>query len=94
MNKKQTAKDKGVPEQYLNPANGRFRIGMDARYKADLINVALDEAAPRAERTKATKALERMGWTKHLEASRESRRKRAEAKAAKAKPGKEAEQAA
>lgn len=37
---KPTAKDQGVPDAYLGPG-GRFRPGMDARYKSDLIASAL-----------------------------------------------------
>jgi hypothetical protein len=82
---KPTARDKGVPEQYLNPANGRFAIGRDATYKRDLINTVLDPATPKAERTKAERQLSRMGWTEHLAKSRLAREAKATAKAAKAK---------
>ena len=79
---KPTARDQGVPEQYLSES-GKFRPGADATYKRDLIAVALDESKPKAERTKAEKQLAAMGWTKFLEASRASRTKKAAAKAAK-----------
>jgi hypothetical protein len=83
---KQTARDKGVPEQYLSES-GKFRPGLDARYKSDLITEALDfEAANGGKKSSpAHKQLGRMGWVKHLDASRQSREDRAERKAAKAK---------
>jgi hypothetical protein len=91
---KPTARDKGVPEQYLSES-GKFKPGLDARYKSDLITEALDfEAANGGKKASpAHKQLQRMNWTLHLDASRTSRAKKAAAKAAKAKPAKEAEAA-
>jgi hypothetical protein len=93
--KKQTARDKGAPGQYLSES-GRFRPGLDARYKSDLITEALEfEAANKGRKTSpAHKQLDRMGWTSHLDKSRAARQAKAAAKAAKTKAAKEAEQAA
>lgn len=47
QSKAKTARDLGVPDAYLGP-NGKFRPGMDARLKSDLILLALDQPAPKA----------------------------------------------
>jgi hypothetical protein len=86
--RKQTARDKGVPEQYLSE-KGTFKIGHDAKYKSDLIKAALEfEATNKGRKTSdAHKALTRMAWTSHLDASRASRARKAERKTAKAEAG-------
>lgn len=43
--KKPTAADKGAPAIYLND-DGKFRIGMDARFKSDLVNCAVGIVTP------------------------------------------------
>jgi hypothetical protein len=76
----------GVPKEWLND-RGRFKApGLDARYKSQLIREALDhEAANRGRKgSPAHRMLDRLGWTSHLDKSRESR----EAKAAKKANGK------
>jgi hypothetical protein len=74
----------GVPKEYLGD-KGRFKPGLDARLKSVLINTILDESQPKVERTKAEQMLSKLGWTAHLDKSRESRAKKAVAKAAKPK---------
>jgi hypothetical protein len=81
VTKKQTAKDKGVPDRYLNPATGKFRVGADATYKRDLVAAALEAEAEGKRTSDAHKALQRMGWTKFLDASRASRKAKAAKKA-------------
>lgn len=44
---KQTAKDRGVPKEYL-AENGNFKPGMDARYKSDLILAILEQPNSKA----------------------------------------------
>jgi hypothetical protein len=86
---KQTARDKGVPDKYLSES-GKFRVGMDARYKSDLITEALEfEAANGGKKSSpAHKQLGRMGWTSHLDKSRESRKAKAAKKAKRTDNGK------
>lgn len=66
---KETAKDQGVPDVYLNDS-GNFRIGMDARLKSDLVLSALGQITkdnPGASLTvfepkEALALLEKRGW--------------------------------
>ncbi len=81
----------GVPDEFLNPGTGRFLPGYDAKYKAQLINEALEAEAKGTRPTKANgghssaaaKRLAELGWTSHLDKSRESRKAKAERKAKK-----------
>src|SRR5438128_2119683 len=72
--KKETARDQGVPEVYLSE-KGSFVPGMDARYKADLVNSALGlqdkDAKAHFEPADAEKRLEMRDWTKSLVRKRE-----------------------
>lgn len=73
--KKPTAKDQGVPSEYLNPDTGNFRIGMDARLKSDLVNSALGIESAEALHTfsekEALKLLETRGWMRFLDRKKE-----------------------
>lgn len=96
---KETAKDQGVPKEYLND-EGNFRIGMDARLKSDLVNAALDLPAPEALATftkaDAVKLLKARNWMSFLDRKKEiieAKEKRA-AEAAKVKEEKARERAA
>jgi hypothetical protein len=69
----------GIPAEWLNE-RGRFKApGLDARYKSQLIKDALDhEAANRGRKgSPAHKMLDKLGWTTHLDKSRESRKAKA-----------------
>ena len=72
---KPTAKDQGVPDAYLGPG-GRFRPGMDARYKSDLIASALEIESKDALMTfdvdDAKKRLRQRGWGKFLTEKRKA----------------------
>lgn len=74
VTKKPTARDRGVPDVYLNDA-GNFKIGMDARYKSDLVNAALgieNEAALMSfEPADAEKRLAEREWTSFLDRKKE-----------------------
>lgn len=67
--RKPRAEDQGVPAAYLGP-KGKFRPGMDARLKADLVAAAIGLDNPNAlatfTKTKAKAMLEARGWTKFL----------------------------
>jgi hypothetical protein len=70
---KQTAKEQGVPDVYLGPS-GNFRMGMDARYKSDLVLSvagATEKQKSRMLRTfrpaDARKRLAARGWTGWLD---------------------------
>lgn len=75
---KETAKDQGVPEVYLNEA-GNFRIGMDARLKSDLVGAVVGEVTkdnPGASlhvfsESDAMALLEKRGWVSFLDRKRE-----------------------
>lgn len=71
---KETAKDQGVPDVYLSES-GNFKIGMDARYKSDLINSALGIENKGALMTfqpkDAEKRLAQRDWTGFLDRKRE-----------------------
>lgn len=64
----------------------RFRPGHDAKLKSRLINTALDESAPKRDRTKAEAQLATLGWSHLLETSRVSRAAKAARAAAQAEP--------
>lgn len=71
--KKVTARDQGVPEDYLGE-NGNFKPGLDARYKSDLVLSivgATDGDAKKMLQTfpeaDARKRLEQRGWTSFLD---------------------------
>ena len=88
-NKKQTARDQGVPASYLG-ANGNFKPGLDARYKSDLITSALgekigDKGLHQFTRDSALERLEQRGWLPHLEKAKKSRDAKAAKKAANVK---------
>lgn len=90
--KKESAKDQGVPGTYLS-ANGNFKPGLDARYKSDLITSALGEKIGPNGMHQYTQenALERLAqrnWLPFLEKAKASRAAKAEKKleAAKATP--------
>lgn len=96
---KETAKDQGVPKEYLNDA-GNFRIGMDARLKSDLVAAALEIEQPEALHSftvaEATKLLKTRGWMRFLDRKKEilaAKAQRAE-EAAKAKEERARERAA
>lgn len=82
---KATAKDKGAPDVYLNE-KGNFKIGMDARFKSDLINTILgtptDKALATFSEAEAKKHIDSFGWNVHLDKSRASREGKAAKKAA------------
>jgi hypothetical protein len=73
--KKETARDQGVPEVYLNKETGTFRIGMDARLKSDLVCAALGveskDALHEFSKSEAEKLIQKRGWESHLERKRE-----------------------
>lgn len=87
MAKKNLTDNTGVPAVYLN-ANGRFKPGLDARYKSDLVNSALGEKSDKALETftveDAINRLQQRGWMKYLDAARSSREAAAARKAARA----------
>jgi hypothetical protein len=76
---KETAKDQGVPEVYLNEETGTFRIGMDARLKSDLVNSALGlitkddpgDSLMIFDEKEAVELLEKREWTGFLDRKRE-----------------------
>lgn len=76
---KETPAEQGVPAVYLNPENGNFRTGMDARLKSDLVNSALGlitEANPGAalhvfDEDTALEILKKRDWTSFLDRKRE-----------------------
>lgn len=94
---KETAKDQGVPEIYLNET-GNFKIGMDARLKSDLVNSALGLITtdnPGAslqvfDKETAEALLAKRDWTSFLDRKREIEDAKAEKKKAAAEK-KEAE---
>lgn len=66
---------------YLNPDNGRFRVGHDAKLKSRLIGEQLDIEARATEGQDVTdtdqyKMLAALGWLSHLDASRAARANR------------------
>jgi hypothetical protein len=73
--KKPTARDRGVPEIYLNPETGNFKVGADARYKSDLVSSALgiaDESRLQDFDAKdAEKRLAEREWTPFLDRKKE-----------------------
>jgi hypothetical protein len=73
--RKPTARDKGVPEEYL-AESGKFKVGHDAKYRSALIREALEfeEANKGRKGSPAHKQLTKMGWTAFLDKSRESRK--------------------
>lgn len=88
-NKKETAKDQGVPGTYLG-AGGNFKPGLDARFKSDLITSALGEkigpeGMHQFTRDAALEFLAKRGWLPHLEKAKKSRDAKAAKKAEKAK---------
>jgi hypothetical protein len=88
-NKKETARDQGVPGSYLG-AGGNFKPGMDARYKSDLITSALgekidDKGLHQFTRDSALERLEQRGWLPHLEKAKQSRAAKAAKKLEKSK---------
>lgn len=88
-NKKETARDQGVPGSYLG-ANGNFKPGMDARYKSDLITSALgekitDKGLHQFTKESALERLQQRGWMSHLEKAKKSREDKAAKKAAAAR---------
>jgi hypothetical protein len=70
-----------------SPTKNRFAMGHDAKLKGRLINEALDfESGNKGRKSSpAHKQLAALGWTSHLDKSRESRKAKAERKAADAK---------
>lgn len=80
----------GVPAEFLSP-NGRFKPGWDAKLKSALISTALDASMAKGKRAAAEAMLTKLGWTAHLDKSRESRAKKAAAKAKPATPAPKAE---
>lgn len=72
--RKPRAEDHGVPAAYLGP-NGRFRPGMDARLKSDLIATVLGLDTSKALATftkpKAKAMLTARGWDGFLARKRE-----------------------
>lgn len=76
--KKTAAQEQGVPVVYLNE-NGRFKVGMDARLKSDLVLSALGlitKANPGQSlhvftKDQAEKLLQARGWTGFLDRKRE-----------------------
>jgi hypothetical protein len=87
---KQSPKDQGVPDVYLNAENGNFRIGMDARLKSDLINSILGiittekpgDSLHVFEEAHAMDILTARDWTGFLDRKRELSAEQATKKAA------------
>jgi hypothetical protein len=77
----------GVPDEYLKPETGRFKVGHDAKYKSALIREALEfEKANKGRKgSPAHKMLTKLGWTGFLDKSREAKAAKRKAKAAKPK---------
>jgi hypothetical protein len=73
--KKQTAKDRGVPDVYLNAETGNFKVGADARYKSDLVSSALglDDSSRLMDfdAKDAEARLTERGWMSFLDRKRE-----------------------
>lgn len=73
--KKQTARDRGVPEVYLNEETGNFKVGADARYKSDLVTSALEQEDDSRLMTfdpkDAVKRLQERGWMTFLDRKKE-----------------------
>jgi hypothetical protein len=73
--KKATARDRGVPEEYLNAETGNFKVGADARYKSDLVSSALGlEDSSRLvdfDAKDAESRLQERGWMSFLDRKRE-----------------------
>lgn len=75
---KETARDQGVPDEYLNEA-GNFRIGMDARLKSDLVNSAVGAITKEKPgnslhvftEKQATELLQKRDWMGFLDRKRE-----------------------
>lgn len=95
--KKPTPKDQGFPDAYLSE-NGKFRIGMDARAKSDLVasvvgDITAEELGnalhffPEKE---ALELLEVRGWTPFLDRKREILADKAQKQEARAKERDEA----
>lgn len=77
----------GVPAVYLAD-NGRFKMGLDARLKADLVNAILGTKDGKElhtfTKTKAQALLDARDWSAFLTKAQASRAAKAERKAAKA----------
>lgn len=90
---KETAKDQGVPDAYLNAETGNFKVGMDARYKSDLVNSALGVEGvgmlSKFEPKDAEARLAKRGWEEFLDRKRQIIAEK-EAKAAESAAAKEA----
>lgn len=71
---KQSAKDQGVPAEYLG-ATGNFKPGADSKYKSDLVICALDlddsKCLVTFKPADAVKRLELRGWIPHLDRKRQ-----------------------
>jgi hypothetical protein len=89
---KETAKDQGFPEVYLNE-NGGFKIGADARAKSDLVASVLGlitkdnmgDAKHLFTPAEAEKLLAKRGWTGFLDRKREIVSAKAKAEESRAK---------
>lgn len=77
--KRPIARDLGVPTEYLSD-NGRFRPGYDAKYKSDLISIALSLDVADRDRQAAANQLTKLGWRAHLDKAREVRIAKAQPK--------------
>ena len=75
----------GVPAEYLNEKGGFKGPGWDAKLKSKLVTDALAAEAEGKRTSDAHKLLGKLGWTSHLDKSRESRKAKAERKVARAK---------
>lgn len=87
----------GVPAEYLGP-KGNFLVGHDAKYKSRLINTILGDKdgnkGSGQEQTDAATMLQKLGWTHHLDSSRQSRQTKTERAERRAREQAEAKQAA
>jgi hypothetical protein len=71
----------GVPAEYLNDKGGFRGPGWDAKLKSALIKQALEAEAAKKRTSDAHKLLAKLGWTAHLDKSREARKTKAAKKA-------------
>jgi len=95
--KKPTPRDQGFPDVYLSES-GKFRIGMDARAKSDLVASVVGDITPEDlgnalhcfTEDEAVKLLEARGWTGFLERKQQILAEKTAAKEARAKEREEA----
>jgi hypothetical protein len=78
----------GVPAEYLNDRGGFKAPGMDAKLKSKLVSEALGAESGGKRTSDAHRLLAKLGWTAHLDKSRESRKAKATKKAERTNNGK------